>query len=83
METPFWKSIWKCHAPSLSNITPEPAFAAVLADIESTNSKGIDNFTIFMNFPRRLYLFMGDRGWKGLARRNGLSKKDLYKRPYQ
>lgn len=59
------------------------AFAAIAEDIGSADLKDIDNFNIFMNFPRRLYLFMGDRGWKGLARRNGLSKKDLYKRPYQ
>lgn len=59
------------------------ALAVIAEDIGSTNSKDIDNFNISMNFPRRLYLFMGDRGWKGLARQNGLRKKDIYKRPYQ
>ena len=58
------------------------AFAAIVRDSESTDLKDIANFNIAMNFPRRLYLFMGNRGWKGLALKNGLKKKDLYKRPY-
>jgi hypothetical protein len=37
------------------------AFAAIAGDIESTELKNIDNFNIAMNFPRRLYLFMGGK----------------------
>jgi len=59
------------------------AFAAIVRDIESDDLENPENFYIAMNFPRRLYLFMGDRGWYALARKNGLSKKDLYRRPYR
>ena len=41
------------------------------------------NVSIALNFPRRLYFFMGNRGWYGMARKNKLRKKDLYARPYQ
>jgi len=59
------------------------AFAVLIGDMASENLKDIDNINISMNFPRRLYMFMGDRGWKGLVRKNGLSKKDIYRRPYE
>lgn len=59
------------------------AFAAIARDIESNDLKEMDNIHVAMNFPRRLYLFMGDRGWVSLARKNGLKKKELYRRPYQ
>lgn len=34
-------------------------------------------------FPRKLYFFMGNWGWKQLARQYGLKRKILYARPYQ
>ena len=34
-------------------------------------------------FPRRLYYFMGNIGWKRWIRSNGKPVKDLYARPYQ
>lgn len=37
---------------------------------------------ITMNTPRWLYNFMGNRGWFALARKNGLKRKDLYRKPY-
>lgn len=58
------------------------ALLTIAKDIESNDLIIVDNIKIAMNFPRRLYLFMGDRGWHALARKNGLKKKDLYKRPY-
>ena len=42
-----------------------------------------ENVSISLNFPRRLYFFMGNRGWYGMARKNRLKKKELYARPYQ
>ncbi|MEN6348653.1 MAG: NAD(P)H-dependent oxidoreductase [Syntrophomonas sp.] len=59
------------------------AFDTIARDIESDNLENLDHLYIAMNFPRRLYLFMGNRGWHALARNNGLSKKDLFKRPYR
>ena len=59
------------------------AFATIVQDIENHDLKNMDNISITMNFPRRIYLFMGNRGWFAQARKNGLKKKELYKRPYQ
>ena len=42
-----------------------------------------ENVSISPNFPRRLYFFMGNRGWYSMARKNKLNKKDIYVRPYQ
>jgi multimeric flavodoxin WrbA len=33
--------------------------------------------------PRRLYYFMGNLGWRSMARKNGLKKRDLFAQPYQ
>lgn len=57
-------------------------FAAIAADIQSDSQNKIDNVSIPVNFPRWLYLFMGDKGWFASARKNGLQKKDLYRKPY-
>lgn len=59
------------------------AFMTIAKDIKSSDLEIIGNINIAMNFPRRLYLFMGDRGWISAARRNGLQKKDLYRKPYR
>lgn len=66
---------------TMQNLTN--AFLTIVQDIEREDFKNIDNINIAMNFPRRLYLFMGDRGWLTLARKNGLKKKDIYKTPYR
>ena len=34
------------------------------------------------NVPVWLYYFMGNRGWYSAAKRNGLKKKELYRKPY-
>jgi hypothetical protein len=36
-----------------------------------------------IRFPRRLYLLMGNVGWKQWIRKNGGKARDLYARPYQ
>jgi hypothetical protein len=61
----------------------EQAFASIVEDIAGDALQAMDNINIAMNFPRRLYFFMGHRGWVSLARKNGLKKKDLYRRPYR
>lgn len=59
------------------------AFAAISEDIGRDVLQNIDNFTIPISFPRRLYLFMGGRAWLPMAKKNGLKKSDLYRKPYQ
>ena len=60
------------------------AFSSISADITQENFTKTESIYIGANFPfsRRLYLFMGGRGWITLARKNGLQKKDLYRKPY-
>ncbi|MBP1919867.1 NAD(P)H-dependent oxidoreductase [Youngiibacter multivorans] len=59
------------------------AFTAISEDIGRSDFQNIDNFIIPISFPRRLYLFMGGRAWLPMAKKNGLKKADLYRRPYQ
>lgn len=63
--------------------TLNDAFRIMADDIVRDQREPLDNVTIEMNCPRRLYLFMGNRGWPIEARKNGLKKKDLYRRPYR
>jgi multimeric flavodoxin WrbA len=59
------------------------AFSNIAFDIEKPVAKKIENFYISVNFPRRLYLLMGGFGWVQEAKKNGLKKKELYRRPYK
>jgi hypothetical protein len=60
----------------------EGAFRLMAQDIQGSLAEIPESISIEINFPRRLYLFMGNRGWFGLAKKNGLKKKQLYARPY-
>lgn len=60
----------------------DTAFSQMKEDLLTDNYKPLNNFEAKVNFPRRLYYFMGGRGWISYARKNGLRKKDLYARPY-
>lgn len=74
-EAPFMKkSIQKLNS----------AFTSIAADIQDENSTTIDSICIGTKFPfsRPLYYFMGGRGWITMARKNGLKKKDLFRKPY-
>lgn len=51
-------------------------------DILSGNSD-CKNYRINANIPRRVYFFMGGKGFEWTARKNGLTKKDLLRRPYR
>lgn len=58
------------------------AFQSIAEDIANGRQEPMDNVAIHMNFPSRFYLFMGNRGWPMEARKNGLKKRDLYRKPY-
>lgn len=61
----------------------DEAFSAIAKDIQNNEYGDTDDICIAMNFPRRLYFFMGDKGWAFMARKNGLKKRDLYRKPYR
>ena len=75
------------NAPFMKKAVQElnNAFSSIAADIKQEHSTKMDPIYIGINFPfsRRLYFFMGDRGWISMARKNGLQKKNLYKKPYR
>lgn len=60
----------------------DSAFILMKRDILDVQ-KSVDNVVISVRFPRKLYFFMGGKGWVSLARKNGLKKRDLYRRPYR
>jgi Multimeric flavodoxin WrbA len=58
------------------------ALEEVAKDV-STGTKEIkENVYVTPKFPKKLFYFIGTIGWKQRAKANGLSKKDLYNRPY-
>lgn len=61
----------------------DEAFHAMAADILTGAQEPAETRYVPVNFPRILYLFMADRGWTATARKNGLKKKDLYRKPYR
>lgn len=73
-EAPFMKKPMK----TLSN-----AFDLMAKDINDEQLPSLENVNINVGFPRRLYYFAGNFGWRKLAKQNGLKKSDLYRRPYQ
>ena len=75
------------EAPFMKKVVQELkcAFSSLAADLKDENLAEMDSINIGVNFPfsRRLYFFMGNRGWISMARKNGLQKRDLYKKPYR
>ncbi|PKM88023.1 MAG: flavodoxin [Firmicutes bacterium HGW-Firmicutes-12] len=71
-------------APFMKKATKEmnKAFDTIAMDCQNDNNVSVRDLLISVKFPRRLYLFMGDRGWISVARKYGLKKKDLYRKPY-
>lgn len=57
-------------------------FSTIVTDIQNDNLNKIDNVSIHVNFPEWLYLFMGNKGWISTIHKNGLQKKDIYRKPY-
>jgi multimeric flavodoxin WrbA len=73
-EAPFMKK-------TMTKITG--AFELMKNDISSNNLALQKNIYITAKFPRRLFFFMANQGWSSFARKNGLKKKDLYRKPYR
>ncbi|HEX3025796.1 MAG TPA: NAD(P)H-dependent oxidoreductase [Clostridia bacterium] len=59
------------------------AFSSLKQDILNDGRSFLVNHLINPNFPRKLYLYLGNRRLIHAARKNGLNKKDLHCRPYQ
>lgn len=58
------------------------AFELLKKDVLYNHKQSIENVHISANFPKKLFFFLGSRHWISEARKNGLRKKDLYRRPY-
>lgn len=63
-------------------MTLDNGFSFMAQDIQGKSTEPVKNFSSDLGFPRKLYLFMADKGWIQTARKNGLTKKQLYARPY-
>lgn len=61
----------------------DDAIRTLADDIRGELTQAPQNVLIQPSFPRRLYFLMGGMGWKRQAKKNGLRKADLYRRPYQ
>jgi hypothetical protein len=75
-DAPFMKkTIQQLHA----------AFSSIAEDISQEQIAKHDHIYLGLKFPfsKRLFYFFGGRGWVTLARKNGLQKTDLYKKPYR
>lgn len=59
------------------------AFDEIKDDYLSDGHQNIEEVLINVNFPRRLYFFMGDRGFISAAHKNHLTKKDMLCKPYR
>lgn len=59
------------------------AFSLMAEDTLSGGNKPIRDMLISMRFPRKLYFLMGGFGWNSAAKKNGLKKEDLYRKPYR
>ena len=59
------------------------AFDEIKTDSLNNGHQKLEDVLINVNFPRRLYFFMGDRGFIHEAHKNGLKKKDMLRRPYR
>lgn len=64
-----------------------PFMKAVFAGLDDAIARmaqgmGEQNAMLAPRFPRRLYFMAGNMGWKQMARKNSLKKKDLYRKPY-
>ena len=73
------------NAPFVKNLLQrlDDAFARVRDDALSDLPGPAESLSVAPRFPRKLYFLMGGRGWVHVARRNGLEKKDLYRKPYR
>jgi len=54
----------------------------IFNSIDSGESLKENIYTEF-NFPKKMYLAMGSKGWYKSAKLNGISKERLFDRPYE
>ncbi len=73
-EAPFMKKAME---------TLNGALGLMVEDISNEQLSPLKNIYIRVGFPRSLYYFGGNFGWRQMAKKNGLKKHDLYRRPYQ
>lgn len=73
-DTPFMKKSMETLRGAIDRMT---------ADIHDDRLLPLNNVTISSSFPRRLYYFGGNFGWRHMAKKNGLKKNDLYRTPYR
>ena len=72
-DAPFMKKTMQSIADAIDIIS---------SDIQGDVPALPKTISIGINFPSRLYFFMGNWGWSQASRQNGLKKKDLYAKPY-
>ena len=60
----------------------ERTYRRIAEDILEDNRETYETVSFRANCPSRLYYFMGNRGWYHQVKKNGLKRKDLYRRPY-
>lgn len=72
-------------APFMKRILRElnAAFILMKKDVINKANQSLDNIYISVKFPRKLYFFMGGMGWVSAVRKNGLKKRELYRKPYR
>lgn len=54
----------------------------IFKDIEEEIKGEKEDLYVRFKFPKRLYLFMGSKGWISSAKKNGLKKNQLYRKTY-
>jgi hypothetical protein len=73
-DAPFMKKAMEALYGAVDRMT-----ADILHDIQPPT----DTVNISVSFPKWMYFFGGNFGWKQLAKKNGLKKRDLYRTPYR
>jgi hypothetical protein len=73
------------HAPQIKKTLA--LYGAAVERIKSEIGGGslmqTENVAILLSIPRWLYFFMGNLGWRIVARKNGVRQRDLRARPYR
>lgn len=73
-DAPFMKKTMSLFENSLDKI---------INDIIGDDHQECENIEITVNIPRWLYMFMAGKGFTMTGRKNGLKKKELYRKTYR
>jgi len=76
-DAPFMKKVFHNIEEALTMIKED-----ILAGERKPEQQTLKNVYLTANFPRKLYLSFGSKGWIKTAKANQLEKGELYKRPY-